>query len=140
MVSEKDQRARATRLWGKRKIGGKKSEKFITLAENPNYYKKLRIIFFAKKKTANASIGKQSSVCLSGCANFLTETGKLKTVVSAFPGCLGDDRAQLLSDLIGPAGGAFDFLGFSFFQAHNKGEFFTTFFADKFIGRHAVPP
>ena len=102
------------------------------------------LVFFAKKKTENGLIVKQSSVFFFGLYNHLTGNRKPENrkpeTFSAFPGCLGDDRAQLLGDLLGPAEAAFDFLGFSFFHAHNKGEFFTTFFADKFIGRHAVSP
>ncbi len=59
-----------------------------------------------------------------------------RLIFLALPGCLGDNRAQLLGDLIGTAEAAFDFLAFPFSEAHDNGEFFSTFLANKFIGRH----
>jgi hypothetical protein len=57
-------------------------------------------------------------------------------LVSTLPGSLGDDRAHLLGHLVGAAVGTLNFVGFSLFDTHNEGEFFTTFLAEKFIGRH----
>jgi hypothetical protein len=62
------------------------------------------------------------------------------TDLLAFPRSFGNDGAQLLTDLIAAALAALDFFRFPLFHAHNEGEFFTAFFADKFIGGHAVPP
>jgi hypothetical protein len=56
------------------------------------------------------------------------------------PGSLGNDGAQLLGNLISATVGTLDLFGFPFFHTHNKGKSFTTFLAEKFIGRHALLP